>query len=237
MESRRNSSGTSSQDSIRCSSMRQSQKFTEQIRRNTRKIPQEECYLCRCSTTFPVTTKDNEKECLAHAKVVSLYAREVWYRTMVIYWSGFRKEVVFLWKRIAHKEFGINIAEKMLVEFAESGCPIFRATTPLSRGQPRSKGHRKLSIHYAADSGNDWDYFSHNCFCKPAQSLRSSHGTCVKNMNPITKEQERPDKVIGTINCSKWDQDRSSFGEWWSSISKLSITTIWRTNWEAFTTR
>ena len=44
-----------------------------------------------------------------------------------------------------------NIAEKMLVEFAESGCRIFRATTPLSRGQLRSKGHGKLSIHFAAD--------------------------------------------------------------------------------------
>ena len=46
-----------------------------------------------------------------------------------------------------------NIAEKMLVEFAESGCPIFRAETPLSRGQlkSKSKGHGKLSIRYAAD--------------------------------------------------------------------------------------
>ena len=38
----------------------------------------------------------------------------------------------------------------MLIEFAESGCPIFRAATPLSRGQLRSKGHGKLSIHFAA---------------------------------------------------------------------------------------
>ena len=38
----------------------------------------------------------------------------------------------------------------MLIEFAESGCPIFRATTPLSRGQLKSKGHGKLSIHFAA---------------------------------------------------------------------------------------
>ena len=43
-----------------------------------------------------------------------------------------------------------HIAEKMLLEFAESACPIFRATTPLSRGQLRSKGHGKLSIHFAA---------------------------------------------------------------------------------------
>ena len=44
-----------------------------------------------------------------------------------------------------------HIAEKMLLEFVESTCPIFRATTPLSRGQLRSKGHGKLSIHYCAD--------------------------------------------------------------------------------------
>ena len=43
-----------------------------------------------------------------------------------------------------------HIAEKMLLEFAESGHPIFRATTPLSRGQLRGKGHGKLSIHFAA---------------------------------------------------------------------------------------
>ena len=39
----------------------------------------------------------------------------------------------------------------MLLEFAESGCLIFRATTPLSRGNLKSKGHGKLSIHFAAD--------------------------------------------------------------------------------------
>ena len=39
----------------------------------------------------------------------------------------------------------------MLLEFAESGCPIFRATTPLSRCKLKSKGHGKLSIHFTAD--------------------------------------------------------------------------------------
>ena len=44
-----------------------------------------------------------------------------------------------------------HIAEEMLQEFAESGHPIFRATTPLSRGHLKSKGRGKLSIHFAAD--------------------------------------------------------------------------------------
>ena len=44
-----------------------------------------------------------------------------------------------------------NIAEEMLLEFAESGHSTFRATTPLSRGQLKSKGRGKLSIHSTAD--------------------------------------------------------------------------------------
>ena len=39
----------------------------------------------------------------------------------------------------------------MLLEFAESGHPTFRAMTPLSRGQLKSKGHGRLSIHFAVD--------------------------------------------------------------------------------------
>ena len=44
-----------------------------------------------------------------------------------------------------------HIADEMLLEFAESGCPIFRVTTPLSRGQLKSKGKGKVSIHFSAD--------------------------------------------------------------------------------------
>ena len=39
----------------------------------------------------------------------------------------------------------------MLLEFAESGHPIFRTTTPLSRSKLKSKGRGKLSIHFTAD--------------------------------------------------------------------------------------
>ena len=44
-----------------------------------------------------------------------------------------------------------HIADEMLLEFAESGHPIFRATTPQSRGILKSKGHGKLSIHCTAN--------------------------------------------------------------------------------------
>ena len=44
-----------------------------------------------------------------------------------------------------------KMAEKMMVTLAESGHPIFRATSPLSRGVLKSKGGGKLSIHYCAE--------------------------------------------------------------------------------------
>ena len=44
-----------------------------------------------------------------------------------------------------------HIAEDMLLRFAKSGHPIFRATTPLSRGKLKSKGKGKVSIHFSAE--------------------------------------------------------------------------------------
>ena len=44
-----------------------------------------------------------------------------------------------------------KMAELMLLEFAESRHPIFRAPSPLSRGRPKSKGNGKLSMHCCAD--------------------------------------------------------------------------------------
>ena len=38
-----------------------------------------------------------------------------------------------------------------MVTLAEIGHPVFRATSPLSRGTLKSKGGGKLSIHYCAD--------------------------------------------------------------------------------------
>ena len=38
--------------------------------------------------------KDHGEECLANAKVVSIFANKLWYKTMVICWSKFREEVV-----------------------------------------------------------------------------------------------------------------------------------------------
>ena len=114
------------------------------------RISHEGSYSCRCSTTILCGSKDNEKECLSNAKLVSLFAK----RFGTGQWSFIGPCCEKKWYCISDDSpQGVwdNIAERMSVEFAESGCPIFGATSPLSRGRLRSKGHGKLSIHCAAD--------------------------------------------------------------------------------------
>ena len=78
--------------------------------------------------------KDNKDECLAKWSFIGPGSEKKWYSS--------ENSPQGAWD---------NIAEQMLLEFAESGHPTFRATTPLSRGILKSKGRGKLSIHFAAD--------------------------------------------------------------------------------------
>ena len=95
-------------------------------------------------------TKDNEKECLANARLVSLYARRFGEGQWSFIGPGTEKKWYSM-KEDSPKGIWDNLAEKMLLEFAESGCPNFHATTPfVQRCQLKSKGHGKLSIHFAA---------------------------------------------------------------------------------------
>ena len=93
--------------------------------------------------------KDNKDECLKNAIYVKALAR----RFGIGHWSFIGPGSEKKWYSSENSPQGAwdNIAEKMLLEFAESGHPVFRATTPLSRGILKSKGRGKLSIHFAAD--------------------------------------------------------------------------------------
>ena len=91
----------------------------------------------------------NKDECLANAGFVKVLAR----RFGIGQWSfiGPGSEKKLYSAENSPQGAWDNIAEEMLLEFAESGHPTFRATTPLSRGQLKNKGRGKLSIHFAAD--------------------------------------------------------------------------------------
>ena len=95
--------------------------------------------------------KGNEEECVADAKVVSLYAKKFGIGQWSFIGPGSEKKWYSMEENNSPQGIWDHIADKMLLEFAESGCPIFRATTPLSRGNLKSKGHGKLSIHFTSD--------------------------------------------------------------------------------------
>ena len=99
--------------------------------------------------TSPVIEKGNKDECLANAEVVKVLAR----RFGVGQWSFIGPGSEKKWYSAENSPQGAwdHIAEEMLLEFAESRHPTFRAKTPLSRSQLKSKGHGKLPIHFAAD--------------------------------------------------------------------------------------
>ena len=89
---------------------------------------------------------DNEKECESNAQLVSLsmqrdleqdngHSSDLDQRN-----SGTQGE----WDKIA---------ELMMLKVGESTNPVFRSTSPLSRGVLKSKGGGKLSIHHCADPG------------------------------------------------------------------------------------
>ena len=94
--------------------------------------------------------KGNEEECLANAGVVKVLSGRFGFGQWSFIGPGSEKK----WSSMEENSPQGNcdhIAENMLLEFAESGCTIFQATTPLCRGKLESKGHGKLSIHYCAD--------------------------------------------------------------------------------------
>ena len=73
-------------------------------------------------------TKDNEREFLANSKVVSILAKKFGTRHLLV---QVPKRSGLLWKRTAHRELRIT-SRTTCCWIAESECPIFRATTPLS---------------------------------------------------------------------------------------------------------
>ena len=130
-------------------SKERSQKFTVQIGRNNRQFHRKNSLHVDVQRHF-LWNKNNEEECLANARLVSLYARRFGKGQWSFIGPGSEKK----WYSVSEDSpqgIWAKFAERMLLEFAESGRPIFSSTTPLSRGQLKSKGRGKQSIHYAAD--------------------------------------------------------------------------------------
>ena len=150
--------------------------------------------------------------------------KKIWKRTMVIHWPWYWEKWPFMEENSPQ---GIldNIAEKMLVEFADSGCPIFRSTTPLFRGQAQRQRTWKTVDSLCCRSRNNWNFrmiVSAMQLCLLALSVSfvcygESH-TYMKRKKPFPRKRwDRCDGTIKFLNRAQSDQDRSSVGLWWPS--------------------
>ena len=95
-------------------------------------------------------SKDTRKECESNAQLGSLFARRFGAGQWSFIGPGSEKKCSSISEDRPQGEWD-RMAELMMITLKESGHTVFRATSPLSRGQLKSKGGGKLSIHYCAD--------------------------------------------------------------------------------------
>ena len=118
--------------------------------------------------------KGTKEECLANAKVASLYAKNFG----IGQWSFINPGSEKKWYSMEE-----NSPQGILVQYrgkhAVGICRKRMSDFPCRRPQcpevnSEVKGHGKLSIHFAASQARIESVFRTNRFCKSAQSLRSS---------------------------------------------------------------
>ena len=117
------------------------------------------------------TSKEGSSSCRCTMTLIgdSEETKKIQARTLVVSGASMRKEMVrnslwskmcwsFLVPRCEKKWYGTHVnkpdgqrdktAEGMMLNFAESGHPILRATSALERGELKSKGKGVTSIHF-----------------------------------------------------------------------------------------
>ena len=98
-------------------------------------------------------TKDNEEECLAHAKVVSSYARK-FCTGQFHHWSRFRKEMVFCERRQSTRNLGQYRGEDV-VGILRKRMPDFPCYDPIVQRSTQEQRTRKTIYSFWCHSRNN----------------------------------------------------------------------------------
>ena len=94
--------------------------------------------------------KGNEDSRIANFINVGEYARRFAHRHLSFVGPGSEKK---WYGTHTYKPSGEwdRVAEDMMINFSESGHPVFRGSSALERGALKSKGKGKLSFHFCGD--------------------------------------------------------------------------------------
>ena len=155
-------------------------------------------------------SKDNKKECESNAQLVSLFARRFGARQWSFLGPGSEEKWYSISADSPQGEWDM-VAEMIMLKFAESGHPVFRATSPLSRGTLKSKGGGKLSIHYCADQETITTVFR-TIISVNQLSLFGAVAEMCEEYEPISIEREtRCGRTVEFLVCAKGDEDKHAF--------------------------
>ena len=88
-------------------------------------------------------SKDTEKECELSAKLVSIHAKRFSPGRWSFLGPGSEKKWYSIHESKPQGEWD-RVAELMMIKFSDSGHPVFRPTSPLSRGTLKSKRWLKI---------------------------------------------------------------------------------------------
>ena len=146
-----NSSGIFSQDSLRCISVKKFKSLLLRLDETPENFTGRIIFMSMFND-ISWASRENEKECESNARLVSLYARSFGAGHWSFLGPGSEKKWCSISADSPQGEWD-RMAEKMMLEFGESRHPVFRATSPLSRGTLKNRGGGKLSIHFCADGG------------------------------------------------------------------------------------
>ena len=104
-----------------------------------------------------------------------------------------------------------KMAEEMMVILAESEHPVFRATSPLSRGVLKSKGGGKLSIHYCADQETITTVFRTITSVNQLSLYGTVAQMCEEHESYHDRTGTRCGRTVEFLVCVKCDQDKRAF--------------------------
>ena len=156
-------------------------------------------------------SKDNEKEFKSNAQLVSLFAKRFGAGQWSFLGLGSEKKWYSISEDSPQGEWD-KMAEKMMVTLAESKHPVFRATSPLSRGVLKSKGGGKLLMHYCADQETI------KTVCRTITSVNqlSRYGAVAEMFEEFESYHDRTggtrcERTIEFLVRAKRDQDKHAF--------------------------
>ena len=232
MQSRRNSSGTSSQDSIRCSSATKSKVYWADWEKH-QKISQEEFFSCRCSTTFPV---EQERMNMNVWQTLDSY---LCMQENLVKGNGHSLVLVpkrsgILWKKTVHKESGTNWQKKERCWLNSKRADVQFSVQQLHCPGVSSKAKDMVNCRFTLQPFRKQLRLFRIIVSAHQLSLLGAVAEMCEEYETLHDRSGRPDVVMGQSIVVSAIKTEVSL-EWWSSISEFSIAATWRTNQKSFT--